>query len=287
MKRLLLLLMCVLTVLVSPMSAIAVPPKIVDDAGLLNDIEISNLEKRAQELADRYDMDIVIVTVDSLNGKSSEAFADDYYDSNGYGMGSDYSGVLLLLSMEYRDWTISTCGETIYALTDYGVQDLFSQIAGYLSQDQFYLAFCAYLDALEPYLLAYSEGSPIDGDAEQYDGPGTYIPGTQDDIVYYEPVRDFTWYAKKVILGFAVGVVAAGIVLLVMRGQMNTAKAQRGAASYMLSNTYRVGLHSDIFLYSQISKVRKSENTSSGSGGGSSVHRSSSGRSHGGGHGKF
>jgi uncharacterized membrane protein YgcG len=65
---------------------------------------------------------------------------------------------------------------------------------------------------------------------------------------------------------------------------MNTAKAQHGASSYILKNTYKVGLQQDIFLYSQLRKVRKSENSTSG---GSSVHSSSGGRSHGGGHGKF
>ena len=76
---------------------------------------------------------------------------------------------------------------------------------------------------------------------------------------------------------------------MIMRGQMNTAKAQHGASSYMLKNTYKVGMQQDIFLYSQLRKVRKSENSSAGGhgGSGSSVHHSSSGRSHGGGHGKF
>lgn len=285
MKRFLVLCLCLFILTCTPLSAFATAPRIVDDAGLLTQTEIADLETQAKALSDRYGMDIVIVTVDDLNGKSSESFADDYYDDNGYGIGLDFSGILLLLSTEYRDWAISTCGEAIYALTDYGVQRVFSEISGYLSQDQYYPAFCAYLDALEPYLKAYVDGSPIDGVAGNYDGSGIYIPGTQDDIVHYEPVRDISWYSQKIGIAFVIGAVVALIVLLIMRSQMNTAKAQRGAASYMDSSTYHIGLQRDIFLYSQIKKVRKSENNSGG--GGSSVHRSSSGRSHGGGHGKF
>ncbi len=285
MKRFFVLFLCLVFLIGTPLPAIATTSKVVDEAGLLTQTEISDLEKQAKALSDRYGMDIVLVTVKSLNGKTSESFADDFYDSNGYGIGSDSSGILLLLSMEYRDWAISTCGEAIYALTDYGIQGVFSEVSGYLSQDMYYSAFCAYLDALESYLRAYIDGSPIDGVAGGYDGPGTYIPGTQDDIVHYEPVRDIPWYFQKIGIAFIIGAVAALIVLLIMRSRMNTAKAQRGAASYMDSSTYQIGLQRDIFLYSQIRKVRKSENNSSG--GGSSVHRSSSGRSHGGGHGKF
>ena len=114
--------------------------------------------------------------------------------------------------------------------------------------------------------------------------PGTYIPGSQDNGVYYEPTRYISWYMQKIGIAFIIGVIVAGIVLLVLRSQMNTARAQHGADSYMLKDTYQVNVQRDIFLYSQLQKVRKSENSS---GGGSSVHAGSSGRSHGGGHGKF
>lgn len=285
MKRILLIFLSLILLLGTPLSVFAAEQKIVDDAGLLSETEREDLESIARQLSERYSVDVVIVTINSLNGKTSESYADDYYDDNGYGYGNDYSGILLLLSMEYRDWAISTCGEGIYALTDYSVQDVFSQISGYLSQDLYYLAFSTYLDALKPYLDAYRSGKPIDGDIGDYEGPGIYIPGTQDNVHYFEPTRDFLWYIKRIGIAFAIGLVVALIVLLILRSQMNTAKPQRGAASYLLPGSYRVELQRDIFLYSQVRKVRKTENSSSG--GGSSVHRSSSGRSHGGGHGKF
>lgn len=285
MKRVLAVAICLFLLISTPLSVYASLPRIIDGAHLLTDTEITDLEQRAAELVNKYGMDVVIVTVDSLGSKSSETFADDYYDDNGYGIGSNYSGVLLLLSMEYRDWAISTCGDAIYAVTDYSVQNLFSQISGYLSKDQYYLAFCAYLDALASLLESYVNDRPVDGPPSGYEGPGTYIPGTQEDIIYYEPSRDSLFYISRVGIGLAIGLVTALIVLLLMRSQMNTTKSQRGAGSYLLPGTYHVNVQRDIFLYSQLRKVRKSENTSTG--GGSSVHRSSSGRSHGGGHGKF
>ncbi len=283
MKRLFCLLLS-LTLLFPAVGAVATSlPRIVDRAELLTEDEADRLEDKARTLTDTYQMDVVILTVHSLDGKSSEEFADDYFDEKGYGISDQYSGILLLLSMEYRDWAISTSGEAIFALTDGNTQQVFSEIAEYLSQDRYYDAFDAYLDALEPYLYAYAQGAPLDDPLNGHDGPGTFIPGTHEDTVYHTR-KDASWYGKRIGIGLVIGLVCALIVLLVMRAQMNTAKAQRSASSYVTGGSPQITRRQDIFLYSQVRKVKKQETDS---GGGSSVHRSSSGRSHGGGHGKF
>lgn len=294
-KRWIPLFFCLTMLLCLIPAAAAEMPKIVDDAGLLTQEEIDALEEKAQALTGSYDMDVVIVTVWSLDGKSSEAYADDYFDYNGYGIGEDHSGVLLLLSMEYRDWAISTCGETIYALTDYDIESVFSEIAGYLSEDEYYEAFNAYLDALEPYFQSYMDGDPIDGYIYDYDGPGSYEPGTQEDFVYYLPDnRQATGFtAKRLLISFVIGAAVAAVVIFVMRSQMNTAKPQDSASSYLKAGSYDLRRRQDIFLYSNVTKTYRSDNNNAGHGGGgshgggSSVHTSSSGSSHGGGHGKF
>jgi uncharacterized protein len=73
-----------------------------------------------------------------------------------------------------------------------------------------------------------------------------------------------------------------------MSAQMNTKLPQNSARNYLNQSSYQLHGHSDMFLYSNVTKVRRESSSSSGSGGGgSSTHRSSSGRSHGGGGGKF
>lgn len=287
-KRILLLLLCFSLLL--PVTVHAANPKVIDDADLLTNQETDLLESSAQSLADTYQMDVVILTVDSLGGKTSEAYADDYFDYNGYGIGDDFSGILLLVSMEQRDWSISTCGEAIYAVTDYGIESLAEVFLPYLSNGRYYDAFRIYLQELETYFKAYRSGDPIDGYIGSYDGQGTYQPGTQDEIVYYEEPFGFSDVMVRLLVALVIGAVIAGIVLLVMRGRMNTAKQQSGAKNYMVSGSYNLYRCQDFYLYSRTSRTRKQENNSSGGhggGGGSSVHHSSSGRSHGGGHGKF
>lgn len=276
MRKLTIFLICLL--LVCPVLTVSAQnPHIIDDAGLLWSGEISLLEEKAQAVTEEYGMDVVILTVNSTDGTYIETFADDFYDRNGYGIGDSYSGVLLVLAMDTREWAISTCGDAIYAITDFGIQALFEDMAPYLSEDEYYKAFETFLEVLPYYFEAYQNGSPIDGWTGNYVGPGTVQIGTREETVYYESEPNY-------LFAPLIGLVAAAIVILIMRGAMNTKQPQRSAVNYLVPGTDHLW-HRDIYLYSQVRKVRKQQQSSGG--GGSSVHRSSGGRSHGGGHGRF
>ena len=249
--------------------------RIVDNAGLLSGQDIQALEEKAETLMTRYGMDVVILTVDSLNGSSPQDTADDFYDYNGYGD----DGVLFLLAMEERDWYISTSGNAIYALTDYGIQQLGFVALPYLSEDDYYNAFDVFLDELPLYFDALENGKPIDGYA---DYSGDYYHSSQDYVEYYE---EDTTPSFGVALFF--GVIAGGLTVLIMKGSMNSKRKQRSAQEYIKQGSYNLRTCQDMFLYSHVSKVRRQQNSSGGSGGGSSVHSGSSGRSHGGGGGRF
>lgn len=267
-----LLLLASLTLSVSASSYL---PMVIDSADLLTGEERIELEEKALSLRTEYEMDVVILTVESLNGKTAQNYADDYYDDNGYGYGENYSGLLFLLAMEEREWYISTCGDAIFAFTDYGLDQLGEAVVPYLSSGLYYEAFITYLAALPDYMEAYAQGSPIDGYAQDY-APGR--PGT----VYYESEKHVNFGVSLII-----GIVAAAIVIIIMFFSMNTKRRQHSAGDYMKQDSYHLRVQRDLFLYSNVSKVRRQENNGSGHGGGSSTHRSSGGRSHGGRGGRF
>ena len=98
--------------------------RFVDEAGLLTGSEGSDLLDQLNEISERQQVDVVVVTVDSLEGASATEYADDFYDLNGYGFGDEGDGILLLISMEERDWAISTSGFGITAFTDAGLEYL-------------------------------------------------------------------------------------------------------------------------------------------------------------------
>lgn len=275
--KLICLILCLLLLPSLFLSAGAAEQYVIDNADLMSSSEEAALEEKALALRQEYGMDVVILTVDSLDGQRPQDYADDYYDYNGY---AD-DGVLFLLSMEERDWYISTKGNAIYALTDYGIQQVGESALPYLGDGDYYGGFDAFLDTLPTYFSAYNDGAPIDGYA---DTSGDYYHGDQEDVVYYddydEPRQVNVW------ISIVIGVVFGGITVLIMRGAMNTKRRQRSAGSYLNDSSYHLRTNLDMFLYSSISKTRIQEDNDS-SGGGSSVHTSSSGSSHGGGGGKF
>lgn len=262
---------------------------IVDDGKLLSVSEETALEDKAATMGRTYRMDFVIVTVDSLMGKTPEAFADDYYDENGYGE----NGILLLVSMEDRDWYISTCGDGIAAMTDYGIDKVSREFLPDLSDGNYYEAFDSYLDAMVPYLVRFRNGSPADNHT---DLTGDYDLGGRPEPVY-TPSRPTASMAslffQAVMQSVLIGLIAALVVIAIMRRSMNTKHSKTAASMYLKEGSFQMLWNQDLFLRSDVVKTRRQENSSSSStsgshhSSGSSVHHSSSGRSHGGHGGKF
>lgn len=245
---------------------------ITDMEELLTTEEVTALTDAALALKQEYNIHVMIVTVPSFQGKSAQDYADDFYDNNGGGE----DGVLFLLSMEEREWYISTAGDMIYALTDYGIQEIGEGAIAYFGQGAYFDGFSFFLNSLPYYLEAFESGTPVDGYA---DFSGEYYHGDAEETVYYEDS------SPSFFLSLVIGLAAGGITVFVMYRMMDEKNRQRSAAAYIKDGSFRLNTRRDLFLYSNLSKTRKQQNTSSG--GGSSVHRSSGGRRHGGGGGKF
>lgn len=230
----------------------ASPGPVVDNADLLTPEEEEKLRDNASQIYGEYGMWVAIVTVNSLGGKSAESYADDFYDNNYYQSYKD--GVLILIAMDTREWAISTCGTGIDLLTDWELDQLFYCMADELADNLFYDAFVSFFDRLPQYLAVAQKSEP--GAA---------------DLLRILPIA------------LLIGAAAGGITILVMRGQMNTAKAQHNAGNYLVSGSYRIRRQQDIFLYSRMSRTRIQHHHS----GGGSSHRSSGGVRHGGRSGRF
>ncbi len=297
MKRILSAILCFFLVFSVSLPVLANDYKIVDRADLLTDEEEEILQQQAKILADQYDMDVVILTVRHTEGVDVVTYADDYYDEGGYGVGPEYSGVLFLLAIETREWAISTCGNAIDALTDYGIERIFETFDDDLAENQFFQAFDTYLRELPAYFDAYEAGNPIDGNYQEgdYEGPGYINPADREDVKYYpveKPVPDFGDVLWILFGSLFIGAIVGGIVLLILRTMMKTAVSQKAASSYLVQNSYHLTRNQNLFLYSKVSRIRRQQHNdarmrSSGGRSGSSVHRSSSGRSHGGRSGRF
>lgn len=276
MKKWLSFLLCLSILVALPFTALAAENRIKDEAGLLLESEVRSLNDQIHAIKDEYAFDIVIITTMDLGGLSAQQYADDYYDDHGYGCGDDRTGVLLLVDMGSRQWYISTCGEAIFALTDDILDILGEDLVYFLSSGDYYGGFECFVNSLPKYITLYRQG---EGYTILTPPPGQPSGYVEDDIYYSDNSN-----LKNPWISIGIGFVAALITILIMRSTMNTAKPQRAAVDYVKNGSYHLNIQRDIFLYSRTSRTRKQQNNSSG---GSSVHRSSGGVSHGGRGGRF
>lgn len=213
---------------------------VTDDASILSSYEVSQLNKRADEISGKYDITVRILTVASLNGISAQRYADAFYDNNLLTQNNG-NGILLLVALTDREWAVTTNGDTVSVITNTDIDSIMENVQPELSMGNYYEAFDQFLTGVEKEYRAKD----------------------------MEP-----WI--RVFVSLLIGAVAGGIILLVMQSGMKTAKRQHGAGSYMVESSYDLFQCRDIFLYSRTTKIRKPENNSSGgrSGGGSRGGRS-------------
>ena len=225
--------------------ALAVPAMaygdlLVDDADLLTIREEQQLTEQLEQASEEWDLDIVIVTVDGLYGEYIRDYADDYYDYNGYAE----DGVLLLIDVDSRQWWISGTGKGTEIFTSSVIDLIGDAITEDLSDGNYAAAFETFID----------------------------------QCVYY--ADDSFDVVGALMIALIVGVSVALIVTLVWKGQLKSVRAKNAAADYVKAGSLNITGSQDLYLYSNVVKVKRQQ-TSSG------THVSSSGRSHSGGGGRF
>lgn len=250
--------------LVFSASSAAGKKSVIDDAGLIKASDEKELDKKIKNIQkDKFD--VVILTVKSLDGKSAQDYADDYYDNNDYGLDNEKSGVLFLVSKGDRKYHISTKGAGIKAFTDYGIGRIKEEIKTYLSDGDYFDACDEFLNITKNFVKAYKDGTPYD-----------------TDNPYNEEIDYVILEVIALVIAFVIALISVGI----MRLRMNTAKPKGTAMEYIKKGSFKLTSEKDIFMYSTVTKTAKPKDNDN-SAGGSTTHVSSSGSEHGGGGGSF
>jgi uncharacterized protein len=252
MKKIIILLLAVQLMLCACIPVFAANDSILvkDEADLLSEYDQSILQQKALQITNDYQIEIIILTVPTTNGLSARSYADQYYSSNDCGYGDDRSGILLLIAMDTpvgRGWSVVTYAEGYDILSDDQSEELMEDVIPLLSDGQYSNAFHTYLDQLETRIIDYRELTP-------------------DEVLFI------------IAIAILIGALAGLVTVLIMRAGMKTAVFQHGAKEYIVNGSYDLKNRQDIFLYSHVTKVRRSSDSSSG--------RSGSGRS-GGSSGRF
>ena len=233
-------------------------PLVTDAAGLLSDASVVSLNEKAAALTEKYGIAVRIITVDSIGEYNIEDFAEAAFDQYHLGYGSNDSCIMLLLSMEYRDYDIFAHGYGNYACTDYGKEKIANHVVPKLGQNDWYGAFLAFLEDCDDYLEAAARGEPVD--IKRGGGSDSMDPGA------------------RTLLHVVIGLIPALIVTLTMKGKMKTVRKQRAAAQYTGWDQLDLRYKEDRFLRRNVTRTKIESNSGSRSGGGTSVN--SHGSSH-------
>ena len=274
MKKVFLSILIVILCINCSLSISAAPDLLVDDAGLLEDWEVETMSQMLDEISMEAGCDIVIITVDSLEGERASDYADDFYDYNGY----SEDGVLFLLSMEERDWWISTSGLAIEAIDDERQDIIFNSIKANLSDGEYFSAFTQFAAMCSTFYMSPPESSSYNSDGVSENR----YPYSDDSSEGH-----INWFSVFMI-SLIIGAIVALIIVSSMKGALKSVKMQAKADNYIKTGSMKITGRRDTFLYRNVTKTPRPQSTPSGGGGGGSrTHTSSSGRSHGGSGGKF
>ena len=240
--------------------------RVYDETGLIQQDTLAQLNTLADSVSEEGQCDVAVVFVADTAGKDIQAFADDFYDYNGYGYGDGDDGIMLAVDVNNRQFAVTTYGYGAYAFTDKGQEYMDEKYIPYLKNSDWAGAAEAFIKVSAELLDSARRGAPVD--------VGNMPKGSVSPVMIL----------VDIILGFLLALIPVGI----MQRKLKTVVSRSNAVDYIRQGSFRLDNSSDVFLYRRVNRTpRPKPQESSGGGGGSTMHTSSSGRSHGGHSGSF
>ena len=250
------LLLISLTLVVPAFAEFENPP-IVDEAGYLMQSELTELSEKLDLVREKYSFEVAIYTESDMTSDTAEASADDIYDYSGYGAGENDDGIMLYICSDTREYHFTTHGKGREFFNSNGLVYLESKVVPHLSENDYYEAFEAYIEASEELLEMAKAGTP-----------------------YNKKNYSIKYIITVIVLCLLIPLLVAFLKMKKKLNKMKTARGNDYAANYVKPGSMNITTSRDLFLYSHITKTEKAKSSSG-------THTSSSGRTHGGRGGSF
>lgn len=253
MKKLLRILALLVLLVGMAVSASAASALVLDQADLLRPQEEKVLQQSLDQVNQKYQVRLAVVTVKSTGGVKTGEFAnvmlDKIKDSRLKG------NMVLLLSMKDRDWYISTDNGMRKMITDKaGIKALSGKFLPALKKNNYPEAFGQYAKGTDELLAYYQkEGKP------------------------YDPANAFNPLALAIGAAVALGI--GFLVRRVLIGQMNNVMPALEAGVYLDRDSFQLEENADNYLYMTVHRKPKKSRES--------AKTDSTDEDHGGGGGKF
>ena len=240
---------------------------VYDEADLLSDSQWQKLEQLADDISEKYNCGLYIVTVDDFTDYTNDydvvSAAQNIYENMDFGYGQGRDGQMLLLSMADRDYALVAYGDFAnMSFTDYGKDVVADAFLDDFRGNDWYGGFTDYLNTCEYLLEESSNGTPVDilVPDDPYD---PYIP-------YQKPT--LMDYVERFLIMLIPGFLVSLIICAILRSKSKTVHIAADANRYVDSGL-RLFASNDMFLHRSQSRRRlDTENRSSSFHGGGGSH---------------
>ena len=213
---------------------------VFDVADLLPYEKWEKLEARAEAISQKQDCGVYFALVDDYteygNGSVFEV-TYQLYHNNQLGVGDGRDGVIVLLSMEERDYAMFVYGEYAeYAFDEYGQEKLEEKFLGFFEYDDWYGGISHYLDACDEFLTKADEG---------------------------DPVRPSYW--ENILLVTGLSCLVSGAVCFWLLRSMKTVRAKDKADTYVSKGGLHLTQQLDQFSHTTVTRTKIQKESSGGS----------------------
>lgn len=229
---------------------------ITDTVGLLTKSEWETLERQARALSEEYSFGVYAIAVDDYEdyayGGVRDA-AEALYHGYDLGAGPDRDGILLLLSMYDRDYSLIVNGEFAhYTFNEDGQEALTEFFLDNFDDNDWYGGLSDYLTWCSNYLEAAENGEPYSSDNPPMDAAGR-----------------MSAILIRVAVILLLPLIIAVIVVLVLTSKMKSVAMATQAASYIKGNLILTG-QEDRYTHSTETrqKIKNESGSSKSTGGG-------------------
>ncbi len=245
---------------------------VFDKADLLTTEEEDELNDMANNLAENFNMNFVILTTDDAEGKEAEAYADDFYMDNGFSDDGKDGGAIYLIDMDNRRVQVESAGDMkVRYITDDRVDGIID--AGY--EDVKDGAYAAAFEAMLNATVDYIEDGVVDGKYTYDEDTGEYD--------YYDTGKEIHQITlAEFLIALGIALAAGGVAVSCVIG---TYYLKWGAYEYPYKEKakLKISRKRDDFIGSHVSHRHIEHESSSSDSGMTTTHDSSGGGNFGGG----
>ena len=243
--------------LLSAQAFAAEHPAVSDRVAIFSEEEIEALTQKSKELEETYKTSVYVLVVPNLGGRLIRNFADEYFDDNALGYGDTDDGALLVISMKSgnREFYFTLGGNEIALSSAKREDSVLDVMQEYFSNENYFDGTMAFYSMIEENHLH----PPVPAEDGNSSGHS------------FDPSR--------LLIAGGIGILIAGIAVLIMRKSMRPVELADNAAGYLVQGSFHLRGQHEIFVSREVHRTPR--NTDSGGNGHS--HTSSSGHSHSGG----